>query len=96
MRAFREQLETRNERDLGPVASDDLPSELEPLAVTLNALFERLRAAFEAERSLSTNTAHELRTPSPARSRRPSASAKKPRNPKPPSAEQTSRRRSSG
>jgi two-component system OmpR family sensor kinase len=42
------------------VASDDLPSELEPLAVTLNALFERLRTAFEAERSLSTNTAHEL------------------------------------
>lgn len=63
LRAFREQLETRSEKDLGPVASDDLPSELEPLAVTLNALFERLRAAFEAERSLSTNTAHELRTP---------------------------------
>jgi two-component system OmpR family sensor kinase len=63
LRAFREQLETRSEKDLGPVASDDLPSELEQLAVTLNALFERLRAAFEAERSLSTNTAHELRTP---------------------------------
>jgi two-component system OmpR family sensor kinase len=45
------------------VASDDLPSELEPLAVTLNALFERLRTAFEAERSFSANTAHELRTP---------------------------------
>lgn len=63
LRAFREQLETRSEKDLGPVASDDLPSELAPLAVTLNALLERLRAAFEAERSLATNTAHELRTP---------------------------------
>ncbi|MDG4893575.1 ATP-binding protein [Mesorhizobium sp. WSM4976] len=63
LRAFREQLEIRSEKDLGPVASGDLPSEIEPLAVTLNALFERLRAAFEAERSLSTNTAHELRTP---------------------------------
>ncbi|TIO75057.1 MAG: HAMP domain-containing protein [Mesorhizobium sp.] len=63
LRAFREQLETRSEKDLGPVASDDLPSEVAPLAVTLNALLERLRAAFEAERSLATNTAHELRTP---------------------------------
>lgn len=63
LRAFREQLDTRSEKDLGPVVSDDLPSELEPLATTLDALFERLRAAFEAERSLSTNTAHELRTP---------------------------------
>lgn len=63
LRAFREQLETRSEKDLGPVASDELPSEITPLAVTLNALLERLRAAFEAERSLAANTAHELRTP---------------------------------
>ncbi|MBS3651607.1 sensor histidine kinase N-terminal domain-containing protein [Pseudaminobacter sp. 19-2017] len=63
LRAFREQLETRSEKELGPVASDDLPSELAPLAVTLNALLERLKAAFEAERSLAANTAHELRTP---------------------------------
>ena len=34
-----------------------------PLAATMNALLERLRAAFEAERSLAANTAHELRTP---------------------------------
>lgn len=63
LRAFREQLETRSERDLGPVASDELPSELAPLASALNALLRRLRAAFEAERSLAANTAHELRTP---------------------------------
>lgn len=63
LRAFRERLETRSEKDLGPVASDDLPSEVAPLAVTLNALLERLRAAFEAERSLAANTAHELRNP---------------------------------
>ncbi|MCD6071224.1 MAG: Integral rane sensor signal transduction histidine kinase [Microvirga sp.] len=63
LRAFREQLETRSEKDLAPVASGDLPSEVGPLAATMNALLERLRAAFEAERSLAANTAHELRTP---------------------------------
>lgn len=63
LRAFCEQLETRSEKDLGPVVSDELPSELAPLAATLNALLGKLRAAFEAERSLAANTAHELRTP---------------------------------
>jgi two-component system OmpR family sensor kinase len=62
LRAFREQLETRSEKDLGPVMSE-LPSELAPLAATLNALLRRLRAAFEAERNLAANIAHELRTP---------------------------------
>ncbi|MBN9525683.1 MAG: sensor histidine kinase N-terminal domain-containing protein [Alphaproteobacteria bacterium] len=63
LRRFREQLETRSERDLAPVAAGDLPSEIVPLAATMNAVLERLRAAFEAERSLAANTAHELRTP---------------------------------
>jgi two-component system OmpR family sensor kinase len=63
LRAFREQLETRSEKDLAPVAFGDLPSEVAPLAATMNALLERLSAAFEAERNLAANTAHELRTP---------------------------------
>ncbi|MGF7159870.1 two-component system OmpR family sensor kinase [Rhodoligotrophos appendicifer] len=63
LRAFKEQLETRSEKDLAQIASGDLPSEVAPLAATMNALMERLRAAFEAERSLAANTAHELRTP---------------------------------
>lgn len=63
LRAFREQLETRSEKDMAPVASGDLPSEVAPLAVSMNALLERLRAAFAAERTLAENTAHELRTP---------------------------------
>ena len=61
--AFREQLETRSEKDLAPVAFGDLPSDVAPLAASMNALLERLRAAFEAERGLAANTAHELRTP---------------------------------
>ena len=63
LRRFREQLETRNEKDLAAVSAEGLPSEVEPLADTMNALLARLRSAFDAERSLAANTAHELRTP---------------------------------
>jgi len=63
LRAFREQLETRSEKDLAEIAVEDLPSEVTPLANAMNGLLARLRAAFDAERSLAANTAHELRTP---------------------------------
>jgi two-component system OmpR family sensor kinase len=60
---FSDRLTARNARDLAPVPVRGLPSELLPLAGTLNALLDRLRAAFEAERSFAANVAHELRTP---------------------------------
>lgn len=63
LRSFGDQLETRSEKDLAAISTDGLPSEVAPLAATMNALLERLRAAFDAERSLAANTAHELRTP---------------------------------
>jgi two-component system, OmpR family, sensor kinase len=63
LRRFRERLEARNARDLSPVPADDLPSEIAPMAATLNALLARLNAAFDAERSFAANAAHELRTP---------------------------------
>lgn len=63
LRRFRNRLAARNERDLAPVPSDDLPAEVAPVAATLNALLHRLHAAFEAERSFAANAAHELRTP---------------------------------
>jgi len=60
---FRDSLETRGASDLSPVVVDQLPEELEPIAVSTNRLLERLRRVLEAERSFTTNSAHELRTP---------------------------------
>lgn len=60
---FRARLDSRGARDLSEVPAGDLPSELAPLADTLNGLLARLRKAFEAERSFAANAAHELRTP---------------------------------
>ena len=63
LRRFRASLDARSARDLSPVPLDDLPAEIAPVAGTLNALLERLREAFEAERNLAATAAHELRTP---------------------------------
>ncbi|MBC7155674.1 MAG: sensor histidine kinase N-terminal domain-containing protein [Rhodobacteraceae bacterium] len=63
LRRFRTKLEARGARDLSQVPADDLPTEITPLATTLNSLLARLREAFEAERSFAANAAHELRTP---------------------------------
>ncbi|MGE0333927.1 MAG: ATP-binding protein [Gammaproteobacteria bacterium] len=63
LRRFRANLEARNARDLSPVPAADIPSELGPVAVTLNIVLDRLRKAFDAERSFAANAAHELRTP---------------------------------
>ncbi len=63
LRRFRTRLEARGARDLSEVPASDLPTEIGPLAETLNSLLARLREAFEAERSFAANAAHELRTP---------------------------------
>lgn len=63
LRRFRQRLEMRTARDLSPLSGDDLPTEILPIAATLNGLLERLKSAFEAERSFAANAAHELRTP---------------------------------
>lgn len=63
LRRFRAALAARNARDLSPVPIADLPSEISPVAITLNGVLDRLHAAFDAERSFAANAAHELRTP---------------------------------
>lgn len=63
LRRFRVQLASRSARDLSEVSAEGLPAEIGPLAETLNGLLDRLRGAFEAERSFAANAAHELRTP---------------------------------
>lgn len=63
VRRFREGLAARTAQDLSPVPPGEIPSELAPVAETMNGLLDRLKAAFEAERSFAANAAHELRTP---------------------------------
>ncbi|MEO9231462.1 MAG: ATP-binding protein [Devosia sp.] len=63
LRQFQTELEARNVRDLSPVPTNDLPTEIGPIAGTLNGILRRLKAAFDAERSFAANAAHELRTP---------------------------------
>ena len=54
---------SRGEGNLAPIAAAGLPSEIQPVEQAVNVLLERLRRTLEAERSLTANAAHELRTP---------------------------------
>lgn len=60
---FQHSVESRGAGDLSPVADQHLPQELEPIALAVNRLLERLHRALETERSFTANSAHELRTP---------------------------------
>jgi len=48
---------------LEPLASSQLPEEVQPLVAALNELLERLTAALGRERAFMADAAHELRTP---------------------------------
>ena len=56
-------IETRGAGDLSSIDDTSLPTEIVPLARSVNLLLERLRRALDAERSFTANSAHELRTP---------------------------------
>lgn len=45
------------------VQAESIPDEMRPIAVRLNDLLGRLETAFQRERRLTTDVAHELRTP---------------------------------
>jgi len=63
MADLRAQIEVRGGGDMSPVAAAGLPTEIGPIAEAVNRLLGRLRRALEAERSFTSNSAHELRTP---------------------------------
>ena len=63
IRMFRAQIEARGSGDLAPVKADNLPSEIEPVAQSVNHLLDRLKRGLLAERTLAAKSAHELRTP---------------------------------
>ncbi|HEX5356757.1 MAG TPA: ATP-binding protein [Aquabacterium sp.] len=59
----RSQMASRKADDLSPVMPVGLPEEVRPLIDDLNLLLERVRQAFEAQKSFVADAAHELRSP---------------------------------
>jgi|GEM_PF-186446 len=57
------QLKEKSVHDLSPLELSQLPEELLPVVERIDELFSRLDKAFEREKQLTANTAHELRTP---------------------------------
>ena len=57
------ELRSRDSGTLAPLAVGALPDELSPLALSLNALLERLRLSLDAQRAFVADAAHELRSP---------------------------------
>ncbi|MGZ8320814.1 MAG: ATP-binding protein, partial [Telluria sp.] len=59
----RKQVASRQADDLSPVSEAGLPDEVLPLVQELNALFGRVKTAFDAQQNFVADAAHELRTP---------------------------------
>ncbi len=59
----RRQLAARAAEDFSPLADADLPDEVRPMVHELNALFGRVRSAFETQKNFVSDAAHELRSP---------------------------------
>jgi signal transduction histidine kinase len=57
------EVSSREPSNLAPLAISQVPEELDPLVLALNALLERLQNAMDYERQFTGAAAHELRTP---------------------------------
>ncbi|HET6158477.1 MAG TPA: HAMP domain-containing sensor histidine kinase [Dongiaceae bacterium] len=62
-RASREAAEVGPANPTARVSTDGLPDEVLPLVAAVNGAMDRLSQAYEAERRLTADAAHELRTP---------------------------------
>lgn len=60
---LRDAIATKDGGNLASIDAGDLPRELKPIVGSVNLLLGRLRAALNAEREFTANSAHELRTP---------------------------------
>ncbi|WP_139108484.1 MULTISPECIES: ATP-binding protein [unclassified Ensifer] len=60
---LRDEILTKDSGNLAPIDESVLPRELRAIARSVNLLLARLKAALEAEREFTSNSAHELRTP---------------------------------
>ncbi len=58
-----ERLQAQDHRRPQPVTADDVPYEIQPLALALNDLLIRLDSALAAQRRFVADAAHQLRTP---------------------------------
>jgi two-component system OmpR family sensor kinase len=63
IRRFCDGIAARGRDDLSPLGKAGMATEIEPIADSVNDLMQRLDRALTAERSFTTNSAHELRTP---------------------------------
>lgn len=63
VRRLSAEISARGGGDLRPLDPLGLPSEIAPVAASVNSLMERVRQTLDAERRFAANAAHELRTP---------------------------------
>jgi two-component system sensor histidine kinase QseC len=63
LRHLSQALAKRQPDALEPVVLKDVPSEIDPVVHSLNALFERIQSMMASERRFTADAAHELRTP---------------------------------
>ncbi|WP_296225807.1 ATP-binding protein [Ralstonia sp. UBA689] len=63
IRRFCDDIAARGRDDLSPLVDAGMPTEIIPIADSVNDLMQRLDRALTAERSFTASSAHELRTP---------------------------------